>query len=412
MHYDCNVDDFLCSRVHRTVSGDKTWVTNDVLTAADLNGYVRDQWITVCTSATRPASPVNGRRIYETDTGFGKIYNSTSATWVDLGPTHKGYAGRNQIINGNLSVSQRGNGPFTTTNTYGSDMVWNNSAGSTFSNTRTALALGAIPGVAEAGYCYSSVVTSVAGAGNFVAVQFPIEGVHTFAGKTVVVSFYAQTTGASKPVAVELQQQFGTGGSPSAEVDTFVGKPTITTSWARYSYTVAVPSISGKTVGSAGNDYLRLAVWFDAGTTYAARTSSLGQQSGTFNLWGVQVEEGSAATAFEDERPSVTLAKCQRYLVTPTAASRVPGHCLSAVRGVFQWAFPVQMRSTPAVTIPAVAGFSALDATGGSVVATTAATLVSNPNEVVLDMGFAGGMVAGNASFLTIPGGLYLSAEL
>ena len=41
--------------------------------ASDLDGRV----ITVCTSATRPASPATGQFVYETDTGFTNIYSGS-----------------------------------------------------------------------------------------------------------------------------------------------------------------------------------------------------------------------------------------------------------------------------------------------------------------------------------------------
>lgn len=50
------------------MAGTKTWADGDVVTAADLNGFVRDQWITICTAGTRPSTSQEGRTIFETDT--------------------------------------------------------------------------------------------------------------------------------------------------------------------------------------------------------------------------------------------------------------------------------------------------------------------------------------------------------
>lgn len=44
--------------------------------AVTWNANVRDQLVVICTSSTRPGSPSNGRRIYETDTGLEYIYLS------------------------------------------------------------------------------------------------------------------------------------------------------------------------------------------------------------------------------------------------------------------------------------------------------------------------------------------------
>ncbi len=98
-----------------------------------------------------------------------------------------------------------------------------------------------------------------------------------------------------------------------------MGAVTLTTSWARYSLSVTVPSISGKTIGTA--DSLTLGLWTSAGTTFATRASSIGIQTATIDMWGVQVEYGSKATPFETATGTLggELALCQRYYY------RVPG---------------------------------------------------------------------------------------
>ena len=113
-----------------------------------------------------------------------------------------------------------------------------------------------------------------------------------------------------------MAQNFGTGGSPSAAVNTYAGQATISTSWARYSVTVAVPSISGKTIGTNNDDHLRINIMLSAGSDFNARSGSLGVQNNTFQIWGVQVEYGSKATPFQTASGGSIqgeLAMCQRY---------------------------------------------------------------------------------------------------
>jgi len=62
-------------------SGFKTWSTGDVLTAADVNGYLMKQTVITCTSGTRPASPPDGMLIYETDTKYFRSYDNANTTW-------------------------------------------------------------------------------------------------------------------------------------------------------------------------------------------------------------------------------------------------------------------------------------------------------------------------------------------
>lgn len=60
--------------------GDKTYVDGEILTAANLNSYVRDQIVTICTSGTRPSSPTTSRFIFESDTG--RLYSWNGAAWI------------------------------------------------------------------------------------------------------------------------------------------------------------------------------------------------------------------------------------------------------------------------------------------------------------------------------------------
>ena len=56
----------------------KVFTNGSVLPDTDLNTYLMQQVIIVCTSGTRPASPVNGMHIYETDTGKLQKWNGSA----------------------------------------------------------------------------------------------------------------------------------------------------------------------------------------------------------------------------------------------------------------------------------------------------------------------------------------------
>ena len=53
-----------------------------VLTSAEVNTYLMNQSVIVCTSATRPGSPNEGMTIYETDTDYYKVYSGSA--WEDV----------------------------------------------------------------------------------------------------------------------------------------------------------------------------------------------------------------------------------------------------------------------------------------------------------------------------------------
>jgi len=130
---------------------------------------------------------------------------------------------------------------------------------------------------------------------------------------------------------VELVQEFGTGGSPSAEVNA-IGtiKVSIGTTFQKVTITTTVPSISGKTLGTNNDHSLTLVIWFDAGSTFNSRTDTLGQQSGTFEIAQVQVERGPIATPFERRPIGQELALCQRYAELGTAYAAALDACLDA----------------------------------------------------------------------------------
>ena len=120
---------------------------------------------------------------------------------------------RNKIINGNFDYWQRGTS--TSTAGYQSDRWYTNATGSTFTTSRQAFTLGQTAVPNEPTYFHRTVVTTSAGAGNFCDVYQLIESVRTLAGQTATLSFWAKAD-ASKNMAVEFQQYFGTTGSPSA----------------------------------------------------------------------------------------------------------------------------------------------------------------------------------------------------
>ena len=266
---------------------------------------------------------------------------------------------RNAITNGNFDIWQRGTS-FTASGIT-ADRWRSGGIGSTFTTTRQPFTVGqtAVPG--EPPYFCRTVVSSVAGSGNYLALVQAIEGVRTFAGQQVTLSFWAKVD-ATKNIAVEFGQFFGSGGSPSSTVFSIgVTKVSIGTSWQKVTVTATMPSISGKTIGTDNNDVLSVVIWFDAGSDFNSRTNSLGQQSGTFEIAQVQLERGPVATPFEQRPQQVELALCQRYYQTTyndVAAGTVSasGQLIRYLDGGCNYAshsgqFPVRMRATPTMVV-------------------------------------------------------------
>jgi len=253
---------------------------------------------------------------------------------------------RNRIINGNFDIWQRGTS--FTGNEYGADRWVNNRVGTTSTHSQEPFTVGQTAVPNEPTYFCRTVVTSVAGAGNFSLLLQKIEDVRTFAGQQITTSFWAKVD-AIKNISVELVQEFGTGGSPSVRVYSIgTTKVSIGTSWQKVTVTATVPSISGKTLGTTVNNFLGLAIWFDAGSDFNARTDSLGQQSGTFDIAQVQIEPGSVATPFEQRPIGTELALCQRYF-QPSAVYVVAYVDNGGTMGTIAHLRP-RMRTTPIIS--------------------------------------------------------------
>ena len=158
---------------------------------------------------------------------------------------------RNAIINGNFDIWQRGTSftnPAAFTG-YTADrwVPFYDGSGATRTLSRQTFTVGQTDVPGEPTY-FLRWNHSVAGSGaTYNVLGQNIESVRTFAGQQVTLSFYAKATSTITLAFLGLLQIFGTGGSPSSTVATAASSPpTITTSWAKYTFVFNVPSISGK----------------------------------------------------------------------------------------------------------------------------------------------------------------------
>lgn len=95
-------------------SGIKTWADGDVLTAADVNGYLMRQSTVTCTSSTRPSSPVTGQPIYETDTKLIRVWDGS--TWYSVSsPDYVDYSGSVVFYSNSVAGTAIGGGSVSVT---------------------------------------------------------------------------------------------------------------------------------------------------------------------------------------------------------------------------------------------------------------------------------------------------------
>ena len=330
-------------------------------------------------------------------------------------------AGKNKIINGDFYVNQRNFSSTTSSGTFMFDRWTNYLSNGTVTYSAQTFTPGTAPVAGYEGKNFIRCVTTGQTLTSAAALLIQnIEDVRTLAGQTATISFWAKASTGTPKVAVEISQFFGTGGSPSATVHTPIGAVTLTTSWARYSVSVAVPSISGKTLGTINDSSVPINLWTSAGSDFNTRASSIGIQSATIDIWGVQVEAGSVATAFQTATGTIQgeLAACQRYYWRTggsTSVERISlGIGYSTTRADFTVKLPVTMR-----VVPASIEYStlAVDPTGGSFAITnlTIDSFTNSKDSAGLVATVASGLTQYRPYFLeatSTAGYLGLSAEL
>jgi hypothetical protein len=256
----------------------------------------------------------------------------------------------NAIINGAFDFWQRGSSFSNPAQAaYISDRwrQFSGSSGATRIFTRETFTPGAAPLAGLESQSFLRVSQTVAGTGDtFNQIHQPVEDVRTFAGQTVTISFYAKAASAMT-VTPNFEQLFGSGGSST--VSTFTSGVSLTTSWQRFSRTVSIPSISGKTIGEGS----RLGVVF----------SLPNNSTFTFDIWGVQLEAGAVATPFRRNAPSIQaeLAACQRYYIRNAHTSATPesnygffGTRSGAATTIGLIHLPVEMRAAPTIVLSGI----------------------------------------------------------
>jgi hypothetical protein len=270
----------------------------------------------------------------------GDVYSSGDVNDITgtinlLGSSVAYAAGKNKIINGAFDIWQRG----TTFNaiangTYTSDRWQAGKDGTaTINVSQQTFTPGTAPVAGYEGQYFLRFDVS-AWTSSPVYLTHKIENVRTFAGQTVTVSFWAKANSSTTNDVLYLQD-FGSGGSGAVVSSTSI---TIGTSWARYSVTFAIPSISGKTVGTSSSLVFQI-LRFSAAKTV--------------DVWGVQVEQGSTATAFQTATGTIQgeLAACQRYYYRNTDALTVAyqasGQSMSTTIVDVVYQVPVTMRTNP-----------------------------------------------------------------
>ncbi len=292
------------------------------------------------TTIAPPLTNLSDVDITSVTTGQTVLYNGTN--FVNTAPPSYNF-----IINGAFDIWQRGTSfASAVSNTYSADR-WRASFDGTGVRTisQQAFTLGTAPVSGYEGRFFYRYNQTTAGTGATFSnvLEQRIESVRTLAGETITVSFWAKAD-ATRTVTPIFTQYFGTGGSPSSQTATYGSAKTLTTSWANYTATVTLPSLSGKTIGTDGNDSIILTL-----------QSSTVNATQTIDIWGVQVEEGSIATPFRRNSPNPQgeLAACLRYYenYNQSIGAVFPTGTHSTATARFMGTYNVEKRVNPSISI-------------------------------------------------------------
>jgi hypothetical protein len=263
---------------------------------------------------------------------------------------------RNRIANGAMNIWQRGTSfasPASGAYTADRFVVAYDGTGATRTVSQQAFAAGSELCDGPFYLRYAQTVAGTGGTSNVLAQR--IEDVRTSAGETVTASFWAKLAAAGN-ITVQASQNFGTGGS--AKVSVAGSAVALTTSWARYAVTLALPSVAGKTIGAGS--FLALELALPVNATF------------TLDLTGVQLEAGLNLTPFERLSAGQDLLACQRYyyrLVADSSAMNFgTGSASTTTNATCLIPFPMTMRATPTV-IDASAGSAFQYRVGASIFA-------------------------------------------
>lgn len=321
--------------------GRKVFNAGEVLSAANVQGYLQDQVVQVYSGTAARSSALGtavseGMMSYLTDANELSIYTSNgTAAWSPVNLAQS----PNAIINGAFDIWQRGT---TITPAGGAPYTadrwayYFDGSGATRSVSQQTFTPGNTISGYESAY-YLRYNQSVAGSGGtYSTLEQAIEDVRTFAGQTITISFWAKADSA-RTITSKVDQYFGSGGS--TRTFTTAGTHNLTTSWQRFTAALTVPSISGKTIGA--NSFLGLAFDFPLNSIM------------TIDIWGVQLEAGSTATPFKRNAPSIQaeLAACQRYYWRNTPggvySAHGNGNAISTTQAQITVQPPVTMRVSP-----------------------------------------------------------------
>jgi len=219
-----------------------------------------------------------------------------------------------------------------------------------------------------------------------------IEGVNKYAGKSVTLSFKIWLGSGTITIPMVLcRQNFGTGGSPSAQVSADKAISwVLTTTPQRYSVRIDIPAINSKTLGNNGDDNLMVGLWFPPGVTFNLGIMEAQIETSSPNSSGDTTGKGGSPTAFEYRGRGPEQQRVLRYYesgyVPPAYYNMFNG--IYYIAYIFNQSLTVPKRANPTVTLSNMNYYSG----GNPTVMPPANIQVLSPSPINFGIYYTGGM--------------------
>tara|TARA_A100001391_G_scaffold154801_1_gene112599 strand:+ start:267 stop:1343 length:1077 start_codon:yes stop_codon:yes gene_type:complete len=286
---------------------------------------------------------------------------------------------RNIFINGAMQVAQRGTSATDLGSTSGFYTVdrWETAMSGNAGRFTMSQVDSGLNGFGNAIKLDCTTADTDLGTTEFLLIQQKIEGQNvqqlkkgTSDAERVTVSFYAKVVGSATKIVLELND---------GDNNRIVSKLfTLTTNWARYSYTF--PADTTGVLDDDNATSLTLKMWLHAGSSYttgtlgetwASRTNAnravgidsfFSSTDNEFFLTGIQLEVGSVVTPFEHRSFGEELLLCQRYFqlisggaVMPNSSTGIEG---SVTRQEMRAATSISVTAAMKVEDPSVTTYT------------------------------------------------------
>ena len=247
-------------------------------------------------------------------------------------------AGRNKIINGDFSVSQRYGTSSHNAAAHVIDRWYHQLSGGAGTQQQHLFSSGdEIAG--SKNYCKMNVTTG----GDWCSLRYRIEDVRSLTPGSWTLSFWAKGTTPPGGLKFWANQYFGTGGSSDVDI-TEISLTALTGSWVRQSLTFTVGSLGSKTVNE-NNSYFNF---------HIGQGSDNSSTAWNIEITNVQLEAGTSMTDYEKKSYAEELQRCQRYFEKEVFGPAGGGY-YGAASGVGTkyngvWKFAVTKRAQPSMT--------------------------------------------------------------